>query len=296
MINKRFTSELSCAKISQFFAQEKFPKRVFCIRCNSYKIHKIEKQFFCKKCRYKFSLTTNTSLSKLRISLREWLEIVNCFVLGLSANKTYLFLSFNHYERVFKAYCIIRETITTASEISFERWKGTFEVDESFFGGKFKNKRKLERKKLRKLELNKRGRGAKYTQQPVFGIYKRNGKVFLVPVPDTERKQLERIIKERIKIKSKVYSDKWRGYSGLVGLGYVHSTVDHGKEEYVNGKVHVNGIEGFWGLSKVNMKTYKGIKKKNWLYYLKEMEFRYNYRQLSHDEMVRKIINLLINF
>ncbi|MBD3286115.1 IS1595 family transposase, partial [candidate division WOR-3 bacterium] len=46
------------------------------------------------------------------------------------------------------------------------------------------------------------------------------------------------------------------------------------KGEYVSGKVHVNGMEGFWGLSKTNMNTYKGIRKRNWEYYLKEMEFR----------------------
>ncbi len=231
-------------------------------------------------------MTTKTSLAKLNISLREWYEIINCFVLGLSAHKAYQFLGLKHYERAFKAYSIIRKKLTSVSQISFEKWQGTFEVDESFYGGRFINKRKKERAKLRKGGLAKRGRGAKYLKQPVFGIYKRNGKVFLLPVPNTERKQLENIIKQKIKIKSKIYSDKWRAYAGLVGLGYIHSSVDHGKEEYVSGKVHINGMEGFWGLSKTNMQSYKGIKKKNWLYYLKEMEFRYNYRDLNHDELV----------
>jgi len=54
-------------------------------------------------------------------------------------------------------------------------------------------------------------------------------------------------------------------------------------------------MEGFWGLSKVNMQSYKGIRKKNWIYYLKEMEFRYNNRELDHDETVAKIINILMN-
>lgn len=231
----------------------------------------------------------------MRLDLRDWYEIINCFALGFSAHKAYKFLGLKHYERAFKAYQVIRSKIVSDSEINFEKWRGTFEVDESFYGGKFKNKRKKQRQKLRALGLNKRGRGAKYTQQPVFGIYKRNGSVFLVPVPDTEKIQLEKIIKDRITIKSKIYSDKWRGYAGLVGLGYVHTSVDHGKEEYVSGKVHINGMEGFWGLSKVNMGAYKGIRKKNWLYYLKEMEFRYNYRQLNHDQFVSKIIQVLMS-
>ena len=295
MINKRFSGDLSCAKIFKFFAQVKFPKRAYCIRCRSYQIYRKNNRYYCKKCRYKFSLTTNTNLSKLRISLRTWYEIINCFALSLSAHKAYKFLGVNHYERIFKAYSIIREKIVSDSEINFEKWKGIFELDESFYGGKFINKRKKERMRLRKLKLNKRGRGAKYTKQPVFGIYKRNGKVFLVPIPDTEKNQLEPIIKNKIEIKSKVYSDKWKGYAGLAGLGYLHSSVDHGKEEYVSGKVHINGMEGFWGLSKVNMQSYKGIKKKNWIYYLKEMEFRYNNRELNHDELTSKIIKILMS-
>lgn len=295
MLNKRFSSSLSCAKIFNFFAQEKFVKRARCLRCNSYRIYRRSETYFCRKCWYKFSLTTNTALAKMKLPLRMWHEIINCFALGFSAHKTYKFLDLKHYERAFKAYRVIREKIVSDSEINFEKWRGTFEVDESFFGGKFKNKRKKERKKLRELGLAKRGRGAKYTQQPVFGIYKRNGNVFLIPVPDTKRKQLEKIIKGRVRIKSKIYSDKWKGYAGLVGLGYVHTSIDHGKEEYVSGKVHINGMEGFWGLSKVNMRTYKGIRKKNWLYYLKEMEFRYNNRKLNHDQMVSKIIKVLMS-
>jgi len=294
MLNKRFSGNLSCAKIFKIFAQVKFPKRAKCIRCNSYQIYRKNKRYFCKKCRYQFNLTTKTKLAKLRISPREWYEIINCFALGFSAHKAYKFLNTKHYERIFKAYSIIRKAMVSDSEMSFEKWKGTFEVDESFYGGKFINKRKSVRMKLRKKGLAKRGRGAKYTKQPVFGIYKRNGCVYLTPIPDTERKVLERIITEKIAIRSNINSDKWKGYAGLVGLGYIHSSVDHGKEEYVSGKVHINGMEGFWGLSKTNMHTYKGIKKKNWLYYLKEMEFRYNNRDLNHDELVNKIIEILM--
>lgn len=176
----------------------------------------------------------------------------------------------------------------------FEDFEGTFEIDESYYGGKFKNRRKEQRHLYRKLGLAKRGKGAKYLQQSVFGIYKRNGEVSLMPVPDIKQKSLERIIKERIPLKSKVYSDTWKSYAGLVGLEYVHATVDHGKEEYVSGKIHINGMEGFWGLSKVNMNAYKGIKKKNWIYYLKEMEFRYNNRKLGHDDFVKKLTKLLL--
>jgi len=80
----------------------------------------------------------------------------------------------------------------------------------------------------------------------------------------------------------------------LAELGYLHSRVSHGKGEYVSGKVHINGIEGFWGLSKTNMHTYKGIREKNWNYHLKETELRYNCRNLDFKEQVDKIIEILM--
>ena len=296
MYIKRFSSDLSDAKILRFFAQLKFNKRPYCIYCKSYQIYQTKGRYRyrCRKCWSRFSLTTSTQIGKLRIPLRLWYEVLNCFALGLSAHKAYKFLGLKHYERVFKAYRIIREKLVSDSMMRFEELQGIFEINESFYGGKFKNRRKSDRERLRRLKVVKRGRGAKYTQQPVFGIYKRNGEVFFMPVPDTKQKQLEKIIKERIPLRSKVYSDTWKSYVGLVGLGYVHSTIDHGKEEYVCGKIHINGMEGFWGLSKVNMHIYKGIKKRNWIYYLKEMEFRYNNRELGHDEFIKKLSQLLL--
>lgn len=149
---------------------------------------------------------------------------------------------------------------------------------------------------LRRLGLNKRGGGAKYRKQPVFGVFKRNGQVYLEPIPEAKAKILSPIIKKKVKVGADVFSDTGAWHNGLVGLGYVHRTIDHGKEEYVDGEIHINGLEGFWGLSKTNMHTYKGIKKKNWLLYLKEMEFRYNNRHMSFDEMVEKIMTILMSY
>lgn len=194
-----------------------------------------------------------------------------------------------------QSYQLIRRALYQESkQHQRQKFKGTIELDESFYGGTFKNLRKRVRLELRRLGLAKRGGGAKYRKQPVFGIFKRNGHIYLEPIPETKAKILAPIITKRIKIGSNVFSDTGSWYSGLVGLGYVHRTVDHGKEEYVNGEVHINGLEGFWGLSKTNMHTYKGIKKKNWLLYLKEMEFRYNNRMMDFDQIVTKIVNVLM--
>jgi transposase-like protein len=92
--------------------------------------------------------------------------------------------------------------------------------------------------------------------------------------------ELQSIIRGKVDPGSVIYSDKWYGYNGLVDVGFdKHYRVDHGKDEFVNGRNHINGIEGFWGFSKTRRGRYRGIDKKYFYLYLKECEFGYNYRK-----------------
>ncbi|MEA3421080.1 MAG: IS1595 family transposase [Acidobacteriota bacterium] len=249
-------------------------------------------------------MTSGTFCERVRIPLRLWYEIAYCFALGLPALRAQKVLKIEEYRPVYKAYMTIRMALEQKSYELFKekiKWKrGGYELDEAFFGGKFKNKRKKVKKELYDKGLVKRGRGAVYLQQPVFGIYKRNGMVFLELVANTGKATIEPIIENRIVKGARVYSDRWKAYDGLMIKGYIHKRVDHGKDEYVTYEkkeaIHVNGIEGFWGLSKSGMHRYKGIKKKNWKYYLKEFEFRYNHRDLEYEEMADKIIEILFTF
>ena len=153
---------------------------------------------------------------------------------------------------------------------------GTVEVDESYFGARRKR--------------GKRGRGA-YGKTIVFGIYRRNGKVYTEIVPDCTRKTLQSIIKGHVEPESIIHSDKWRGYNGLVDLGYKkHYRIDHGNDEFVSGNSHINGIEGFWGLAKTRLVKFKGMHPKTFYLHLKECEFRYNYRYENVYNLLLKII------
>lgn len=291
---RRFSANLSYQRIRSIFLGARFGSYVKCPRCQSDRIYKTDSiRFRCRKCWYFFGLKTKTFLSKKRISLRLWYEIIYGFAIGLPAYRLQKVLKLKDYRTVYGSYKAIRQAIIKHSQREFEKINGITEVDESYYGGKFKNLRKKERWKLRALGLAKRGRGAKYRKQPVFGIYKRNGKVYLELVTDAEKPTLQKLIKKRIKQGGKIFSDDHTGYQGLVGLGYIHGTVKHRQDEYTKGAVHINGIEGFWGLSKTNMQSYKGIRKKNWNEYLKEMEFRYNFRDLEYDKLVLKIIEIL---
>ena len=291
-----FSSKLTDGQIRNIFVKARREKSVSCSRCSGKKILWVsDRRFRCRTCWSFGSITVSTWLERNKLSLRFWYELIWNFALCHAAHKSGKLLRAD--ARIcWQGYQLIRQAIVQASYRGRKKITGTIELDESFYGGTFKNLRKQVRMELRRLGLNKRGGGAKYRKQPVFGIFKRNGEVYLAPIPEATAKVLSPIITKRVKLGSDIFSDTGTWYNGLVGLGYVHRTVDHGKQEYVDGKVHINGLEGFWGLSKTNMHTYKGIRKKNWLLYLKEMEFRYNNRHMSFDELTEKIMTILMTY
>jgi len=215
------------------------------------------------------------------LSRKQWKELLKWFILGLSSNKISEQTGFNK-PRTLRALMHIRKAMKTDIPKQFS---GIVEVDETYLGGQWKNKPKTTRKKG-----TKRGRGT--SKQPVFGIYARNGIVWAELVDDSKAKTLQPLITKQVRSGSTVYSDTWKGYTGIATKGYVHRMVDHSKE-YVNKGVHINGLEGFWGYLKRQLASKGGIRRERLGLYLSEYVWRYNHRNLSVDEQVKKIIGLL---
>lgn len=147
------------------------------------------------------------------------------------------------------------------------QFAGIVEVDESYFGP-------------RRVK-GKAGRGAG-RKTPVFGIFKRHGKVYTEIVPDCSKAVLSAAIRGKVSLNSIICSDGWRGYDGLVDLGYKkHLRVDHARNEFSSRRVrgnHINGIEGFWGYAKSRLSRFRGMHRRTFLFHLKECEFRFNHR------------------
>lgn len=144
-------------------------------------------------------------------------------------------------------------------------FSGEVELDESYFGAK----------RVR----GKRGRRA-YGKTIVFGIYKRNGKVYTEIVPNCSRETLYAIIKGKVDKKSTILTDGFRAYDSVVDLGYKkHFRIHHNENIFALGPNHINGIEGFWGFAKVRLVKFRGMRKSTFYLHLKECEFRFNYRQ-----------------
>jgi transposase-like protein len=155
----------------------------------------------------------------------------------------------------------IRLRILELSLLQSDPLVGQIEVDESYFGAR----------RVR----GKRGRGAR-GKTIVFGLLKRGDKVYTEIVPNCKSATLQKIIKGKTDVGSVIHS--W--YNGLVDFGYKkHFRVHHGKNEFVRGNSHINGIESFWGYAKNRLVKFKGMDKNMFNLHLKECEFRFNNRK-----------------
>jgi len=204
-------------------------------------------------------LLKQAKISKLKIK-----KIIKHFCVDIIASKTAALLGINR-NTINHWYGVFRLAIYAWQMKEFERMFGEVEVDESYFGAK---RKRGYRGKL------KRGRGTQ--KQPVFGILKRNGSVYTEIIPNCKKDILQAIIRGKIDPSTVIYSDKWRGYDGLVDVGYdKHFRVNHGDNEFSKGNgIHINGIENFWSFTKRRLSKFNGVKK-NFVLHLKDSEWRY---------------------
>jgi transposase len=157
--------------------------------------------------------------------------------------------------------------------------KGSIELDESYFGAR----------RVR----GKRGRGA-HGKTPVFGMLKRNGKVYTQIVSNCSMAELIPIIEQQANKDATIYTDGFKAYDGLANYGYKkHYRIKHCDNEFAHGHNHINGIENFWGLCKVRLSRFRGVHKHKFYLHLKECEFRYNFRKEGHKEMYKYLLKII---
>jgi transposase len=127
----------------------------------------------------------------------------------------------------------------------------------------------------------------------VFGLLKRGNEVYTEIVSNASKAALQAVIRGRVRPESVLHTDGWRGYDGLVDLGFdKHFRVSHCDNEFVRGPQHVNSIESFWSFAKRRLLKFNGIPKHTFYLHLKETEFRFNHRQ--HD-LYKTLLSCLRN-
>ncbi len=128
-------------------------------------------------------------------------------------------------------------------------------------------------------------------KQPVFGIFKRNENVYTEIVPDCKKPTLQSIIRGRVSPESVIHTDGWRGYDGLVDVGYdKHFRVNHGKNKFPKGHgMHINGTENCWSFTKRRLSKFNRVKA-NFALHLKECEWRYSKESFTLQQELDTIL------
>ena len=243
-----------------------------CPYCGNKQFGKVRRNFYkCYLCKREWSVRKGSILERMKIPFNKFVLALKLFELEIPVLKACKELELS-YNTVHKLFMVIRVKIYKKSSED-NLLKGEVEADESYFGGRKKDKR---------------GRGAK-SKIPVFGILERKGKVKVEIVKDVKSETLLKETIRKVKRGSLIYTDKFRSYDGLVMYGFRHERIDHSKR-FANGKVYINGIEGFWSYAKGRLLKFHGLSPKTFKYYLKELEFRYNNR---NENLFDKIVEAI---
>lgn len=295
-----FKDETTC---KSYYEQKRWGGNVACPHCGSLKIYRTNRGFKCgeKLCAKKFSVTVGTIFENTKISLRIWfaaMYLISTSKKGVSSLQLAEQLGITQKTAWFVNHRI-REMLKDAVSTKLT---DIVEVDETFIGGKNKN-----RHKDKKVE-NSQGRSYK-DKTPVVGLLQRaqyeiierphkvikgrivkekvllkQSKVILNVAADTQQKTVEPIVDAHVENGVTVYSDEWHAYNNLKD-NYNHSIVNHSIKEYVNGNAHTNGIEGFWSILKRGyIGIYHYMSKEHLHRYCIEFAYRYNNKELSGVE------------
>jgi transposase-like protein len=263
----------------EYMVARRWPNGVTCPKCESANVLFMEKynRWHCreKHAAPQFTLKTGTIFEDSPLGLDKWLTamwmIVNCRN-GVSSYEIHRALKVTQKSAWFMDHRI-RLALQQGSLLKLGGNSGEVEADETFIGGKARNMHKSV--KARRIS----GTGGK-DKTAVMGILERGGNVRTMVVPNRRKSALQAEVRKHVQAGAALYTDFLRSYEGL-GNDYTHKIVDHAIE-YVNGRVHTNGMENFWSLLKRGLNgTYVSVEPFHLFRYLDEQAFRYNHRKDS---------------
>ncbi len=274
--NDMFATEDDC---KNYLVRRRWSEGVHCPRCGNVDVYPVTNRPFhwqCTKCAkaggYRFSVLVGTIFENTNKPLRDWFKVIHLMLTskkGMSALQIMRYMGFGSYKTALYMCNRIRAGL---SEHKPDKLGGIVEVDETYIGGKDKNK-----------HWDKRSGGSGGTgsgKKGVVGAISRKGNVVARVMKHFDRPTLSNFVREAVSNKvSLLVTDDMGAYRKL-GSEFPHTFIKHSEHEYVVGAVHTNTIEGFWSILKRGVVgTFHKVSAKYMPLYVAEFEFRYNNRE-----------------
>jgi len=232
-----------------------------------------------------FSIKVGTMMEDSPIGLDKWLMatwlLTNCKN-GISSYEIARDVQVSQ-----KAAWFMLHRIRLAMQDDFfgSKLGGEVEADETFIGGKSRNMH------LSKRQRRITGTGGK-DKTAVMGMLERGGKVRTAVIPGRRKATLQAEVRKHVEAGAALYTDALPSYKGLDE--YAHAVVDHAVE-YVNGRVHTNGLENFWSLLKRGIAgTYVSVEPFHLFRYLDEQSFRFNNRATNDSSRFNRVLSQIV--
>ena len=272
-LERKFPDDDAC---KEYLGSRRWFNGVRCPRCGHDKVPKLANKAWhwqCYNCApqssYRFPVLVGTIFENTNIRLQVWFKVIYLMLTskkGISALQVQRMMGLGSYHTALSMCHRIRAAL---GNTEFKQLLGFVEVDETYVGGKAKNKHK-----------DKRGGGRGITgKTPVVGAVSRKGKVIARVIEDADTRTLTQFIRETISHRVSLISTDDHGAYRYLGREFPHGMVNHSGGEYVVGAIHTNTIEGFWSMVKRGIiGTFHKVSKKYLPLYVNEFEFRYNNR------------------